>query len=315
MADSETVDLSVAPLPSDLPAAPPSEEVWLDERMLTVRRMAEGGTPTVMIHGLGGSSLNWTDLALAFRGRLDSWAVDLPGFGASPPPRDGDYTPAGHARAVLELITERIGRPVHVFGNSMGGAIAVQLAARAPQWVRSLTLISPALPGGRIKKSNMHLPVIAVPGVGERVLRRYLQVSPELRARATIDLCFADASRMHPDRMAEAVTEVRRRDTYPYTADAFVQSTRGLMASLVARGPQRPAELMTNIHRPVLLVYGRKDALVDPAGGYKIASHLPDARVVVIPDSGHVAQMEHPELVAAAWRDLIGSRSGAVPSR
>lgn len=296
----------------ELLAAPPVEEIWLRDRMLTVRRVADGGTPAVMIHGLGGSSLNWTDLAYRLRGRLDSWAVDLPGFGASPPPRDGDYTPAGHARAVLELITERIGRPVHIFGNSMGGAIAVQLAARAPQWVRSLTLVSPALPGGRIKRTNAHLPVIAVPGVGERVLRRYLRVSPELRAKATIDMCFADATRMPPQRMAEAVAEVSRRDSLPYIQDAFVQSTRGLLATMIDRGPDRPTELMTRIHCPVLLVYGRKDVLVDPMGGYKIASHLPDARVAVLPDSGHVAQMEHPEFVADAWRDLIGSRATAI---
>lgn len=293
------------------PAPPEGEEIWLKDRLLSVRRVADGGTPTVMIHGLGGSSLNWTDLAHVMGGRLDSWAVDLPGFGASPPPRDGDYTPAGHARAVLDLITERIGRPVHVFGNSMGGAISVQLAARAPEWIRSVTMVSPALPGGRLKKTNLHLPVVAVPGVGERVLRRYLKVAPELRARATIDLCFADASRMSDQRMAEAVAEVSRRDELPYTADAFVQSTRGLLATMVDRGADRPAELMKRIRRPVLLIYGRQDQLVDPTGGYRIASHLPDARVVVLPDCGHVAQMEHPELVAGVWRDLIGSRTTA----
>lgn len=296
---------------AELRPAPPREEIWLDNRMVTVRRVAEGGTPAVMIHGLGGSSLNWTDLAWDLAGRLDTWAVDLPGFGASPPPRDGDYSPAGQAAGVLELITERIGRPVHVFGNSMGGAIAVQLAARAPEWVRSVTMVSPALPGGRITRSNMHLPVIAVPGVGERILRRYLRSSPEFRARATIDVCFADPRRLHPERLAEAVAEVARRDSLTYVGDAFAQSTRGLMATFLERGPERPVALMRRIRKPVLLIYGRKDQLVDPLGGYKLASQFPDARVVVIPDSGHVAQMEHPELVAAAWRDLIGDRAAA----
>lgn len=297
---------------TDLLPAPPVEEVWLTDRMLTVRRVAQGGTPTVMIHGLGGSSLNWTDLAYEFAGRLDTWAVDLPGFGSSPPPRDGDYSLAAQARAVLALITERIGRPVHLFGNSMGGAISVQLAARAPEWVRSVTLVAPALPGGKIMKTNAHLPVIAVPGVGERVLRRYLRASPEFRAKATIDVCFADSQRMPPQRMAEAVAEVTRRDGLTYTGDAFVQSTRALLATMIDRGPDRPVALLAKIERPVLLIYGRKDQLVDPLGGYKVASHLPDARVVVIPDCGHVAQMEHPELVAAAWRDLIGTRSAAL---
>jgi pimeloyl-ACP methyl ester carboxylesterase len=53
-----------------------------------------------MIHGLGGSSLNWIELMGELDADLDTIAVDLPGFGASPPPRDGDYSPRGHARSV-----------------------------------------------------------------------------------------------------------------------------------------------------------------------------------------------------------------------
>lgn len=291
----------------ELPPPPQSEEVWLEDRMLTVRRVREGGTPTVFVHGLGGSSLNWTDLAYLMRGRLDSWAVDLPGFGWSPPPRDGDYSPQGHARAVRDLIVEKIGEPVHLFGNSMGGAVSVVMAAEHPELVRSLTLIAPALPGGRITRTNMHLPVVAVPGVGERLIVRYLRAPAEWRARATIEACYGDVSRMHPQRLAEAVAEVERRDILTYAADAFARSARGLIRSFLQRGSEAPLALAERISAPVLLVYGRQDRLVDPLGGFSIASRFPDARVVVLPDSGHVAQMEHPEMVAGVWRDLIGS--------
>ncbi len=79
----------------------------------------------LFLHGLGGSALNWTDFMGRMSGRLDCYALDLHGFGSSPPPRDGDMTPRGHARASADFILERDLGPVHLFGNSMGGAVSV----------------------------------------------------------------------------------------------------------------------------------------------------------------------------------------------
>lgn len=262
----------------------------------------------MMVHGLGGNSLNWTDLAYGFRGRLDSWAVDLPGFGASPPPRDGDYSIAGHARAVVELIDEQIQEPVHLFGNSLGGAVALQVAARYPDRVRSLTLISPALPGSRPAKGNIHMPVMAVPGLGERLISRYMRTTAASRTRATIDLCFADSSRLSAERMEEAVVETGRRDRLTYPADAFLQSLRGLLRTMLEKGPERPWKLAENIKCPTLLVYGRRDELVDAKGAHQAGNRIPDARVVLLPDCGHVAQMEHPEEIIRFWNELIDGR-------
>lgn len=293
---------------ADLLPPPESDEVWLSRRVLAVRRVAEGGEPAVLLHGLGGSALNWTDLGYELAGTLDSWAVDLPGFGASPPPRDGNYGLSAQARAVYDLISERIGSPVHVFGNSLGGAIGLQVAARAPSWVRSLTMVSPALPGARLTSANMHLPVLALPGVGEAVLRRYSRYPAEARAWGTVQVCFADTSRMHRQRLAEAVAEVEQRDALQYVPDAFARSIRALMASLSDRGPQRPLALARRITAPALLVYGARDRLVDARGASRIAARFQQASVVVLPDCAHVAHMEHPEMVAGAWRDLIGRR-------
>ena len=76
---------------------------------------SEGAEPAVFVHGLGGSSLNWTDLAYLLADRLDAQAIDLPGFGRSEPARR--YTVAASAHRVARLI-EYAGRgPVHLFGN------------------------------------------------------------------------------------------------------------------------------------------------------------------------------------------------------
>jgi len=226
---------------------PPASPFERHESLLTERTLAyrhapslEAGAPAaVFLHGLGGSALNWTDFMGRMRSQLDCYAIDLHGFGASPPPRDGDMSPAGHARAVTDFIVEHELGPVHLFGNSMGGAIAVQLAARRPDLARSLTLISPALPNLRYAtKGNVHLPVISVPGIGERLIPKFVETTtPEQRMQATIDGTFADPSRLSDVRFAEAVEEIRMRDSRPYAHDSFLQSLRGccVPTSIAAR--------------------------------------------------------------------------------
>ena len=293
----------------NLPQPWPREEIIVRNGTLSAR-VAEpinpNSEPAVFIHGLGGNASNWTDLMALLRDQLDGLAVDLPGHGWSPPPRDGDYSPQRSAESIAELIAIRFGgRTAHVFGNSMGGALALQLAARHPEQVKTLTLVSPALPKIGVRRSNAHLPVIATPGVGMRLYKRYLEMDPVMRARATVDVCFADPNSVPQERMDQAVDEVRRRDELPYAGDAFLQSLRGLLATYLDRSQTRPWKLAEGIEIPTLLVYGRRDKLVDPIHAHTKA--FPDVRVLVVPDAGHVAQIEHPVLVANAWRALLGS--------
>ncbi|CAM5593131.1 Pimeloyl-ACP methyl ester carboxylesterase OS=Streptomyces griseomycini OX=66895 GN=FHS37_001130 PE=4 SV=1 [Streptomyces griseomycini] len=70
----------------------------------------EGLPPALHVHGLGGSSLNWSALMPLLEDVVDSEAVDLPGFGDSPPPDDGDYSLTAHARAVIRYLDAAAGR-------------------------------------------------------------------------------------------------------------------------------------------------------------------------------------------------------------
>lgn len=122
---------------------------------LTIRarpRIPCGVAPALLVHGLGGSSQNWSALMPLLTDVLDSEAVDLPGFGDSPPPDDGNYSVTGHARAVIRLLDAGGRGPVHLFGNSLGGAVATRVAAVRPDLVRTLTLVSPALPEIRVQQ-------------------------------------------------------------------------------------------------------------------------------------------------------------------
>ena len=290
----------------------PGEEILVQGQPLFVRSApctASDGEPAVFIHGLGGMSSNWTELMALLSDRLESIAPDIPGFGMSPPPIDSDYSPAAQAAVVADLVRTRFGgMPVHVFGNSMGGAIAVQFAARYPDLVKTVTLVSPALPERVPRKSNIHMPVVAVPKVGEKLTQRMmLTTTTEQRVTATFDICYANMDRVNPQRFADAVEEAKEREKLPYVEVALLQSLRGLIGTYLDPGKNRPWKLAERIKAPVLLIYGRDDKLVNPKAALRATRYFPNARVVVVSDSGHVSQMEHPELVAHAWEELVAS--------
>lgn len=295
-----------------LPEPWPRTQVTLRNRSLSLRRAPgpDGAPPAVFIHGLGGTSLNWTDLMAMMAQDVVGWAVDLNGFGQSPPPRDGDVTPQGHARAVAEFIDEELqGQPVHLFGNSLGGAVALQLAARRPELVRTLTLISPALPNVYATQGTVPLTVMALPGVGESLLRRFREKVPvEERVRNTMQ-----AVMVHPDltperRLQEAIAEQQAREHLPYADDEFLRSLRGLLGTFVDRGPERPWKLAERVECPALLVYGLRDSLVDSRSARRATKHFAHAELLVLPDGGHVSQIEHPELVYEAWQRACRDR-------
>src|SRR5262245_33862640 len=162
----------------------PGQPVSLGDREVFVRKapaVGAGAEPALYVHGLGGSAADWTYLMALLGGHamitepegnappagpatgsgpvspaggehraravpLEGHAVDLPGCGLSPPPPDRNYTISAYAHGIARLIDQSGRGPVHLFGNSLGGAVCIRVAAHRPELVRTLTLISPALP-------------------------------------------------------------------------------------------------------------------------------------------------------------------------
>ena len=262
--------------------------------------------PALYVHGLAGSSTNWTDLGVLLSPWLDGVALDLPGFGRSGPAPRNDYSIGAMADLVVAHLEQSDRGPVHLFGNSMGGAISLRVAALRPDLVRTLTLISPAVPDLRLKRpgTDSGMLLLLVPGVRTVVQRRLDAVTPEQRARGLIALCFADPSRVPPHRLAEAVEAVREREHLPWGPDAFRRSLTGLVASYVAKGRRSPWHLLSQISVPTLVIWGDHDRLVDVSLAPRVARTVPDARLLVLPDIGHTAQLEDPVIVARAFLAL-----------
>ncbi len=307
-------ELSDAELPPlDRSVAPwPGREVVVGGTTVHVRSTPGTGThtePALYVHGLGGSATNWTDLAAQLAPWLDGEALDLPGFGRSGPPADGDYSIRAHTRTVIAYLEQSGRGPVHLFGNSMGGAISIAVAARRPDLVRTLTLVSPAVSDRHLGHlDDPRAALLLVPGVGTAVMRRLDSIPVEQRVRSVIALCFADPSRQPANRLAEAVAEAEYRRGNQWSGEAFVRSIRGLIGTYLTSSPTGARSMwtrMAQITAPTLVVWGARDKLVDVRLAPRVAGTIPDARLLTLPDSGHVSQMEHPDTVARAVLALL----------
>ncbi|MCD0485641.1 alpha/beta hydrolase [Streptacidiphilus sp. ASG 303] len=265
---------------------------------------ADGLPPAVMVHGLGGSTQNWAELMAELAGDVHAEAVDLPGFGHSAPPDDGDLSLSGHVRAVTAYLESADRGPVHLFGNSLGGAVAVRLAALRPDLVRTLTLVSPALPELPPQHTALPTGLLAVPGAARLLERLAAGQSAEQRTAALFALVYGDPELIPQDRRDLAVREYRRRMDLPYAMDVLARSARGIVRAYAERGAQSLWRQAGQVQAPVLLVYGLRDRLVSYRSARRACEAFPDARLLVLPDSGHVAMMEHPVQVARAFREL-----------
>ncbi|MEI5006432.1 alpha/beta hydrolase [Streptomyces sp. PmtA] len=275
---------------------------------LTVRARPPARTglpPALFVHGLGGSSQNWTTLMAALEDTVDGEAVDLPGFGNSPPPDDGDYSITAHARAVIRLLDASGRGPVHLAGNSLGGAVVTRVAAVRPDLVTTLTLVSPALPELRAQRSAWPTAALGLPGVAPLFQRLTRGWTAEMRVRGVLSLCYGDPGRVTDEALLHAVEEMERRLELPYFWDAMARSARGLVDAYTLGGQHGLWRQAQRVLAPTLLVYGCRDQLVSYRMARRANAAFRDSRLLTLPDAGHVAMMEYPETVAEAVRQLL----------
>lgn len=282
-----------------------------DHEVVTATWPSTGDEPTpfgavVAVHGLGGSHLNWHSLGALLGRHGPVWAPDLAGFGR---------TLAGGRSAGLDdnldllagfidTVLERSGseRPALVLGNSMGGLLALRLAARHPQLVGALVLIDPAVPlGARARRDPLVLAqflAFLTPVVGERVLARRRAVDPERAVRATLDLVGVDPDRLDPQALSDAIAMAAWRRTVPESDAALLTAARSLVRELTV-GARRVAADVAAITAPTLVLHGSRDRLVPVAAARGLAARRPDWSLEVYDDVGHVPQLEVPLRVAA----------------
>ena len=248
-------------------------------------REAGRGPVMVLLHGLGGSRLSWEPQLEGLGDRFRVVAWDLPGYGASPPPSlDEPVTFDALGDAVVALADELGADRVHLVGISFGGMIAQHAAARHPDRVETLALLSTSARFG-------------------------LDGTTPAAWRAA-RLAPLDAG-LEP---ADFALDVLRAISGPHITDAALNGQRAAMARVSSAALRRSIDCLVThdstsiLHRivaPTMCVVGALDAETPLSYATDLAAHIAGATVHVVADAGHLVNVEAPDIV----NDLLASHA------
>jgi 2-hydroxymuconate-semialdehyde hydrolase len=288
---------------------PPTGRSVTDE--LTVRgariRVRVSGDPAhppvLMLHGIGRSLEDWDPQhdRLAADHRVIS--ADLPGFGLSEP-MPGRVTLAGLADGVLatvDALGER--RPLHVMGNSLGGAVALRMLAGQPARIATLTLVNSA---GFGQEVALALRILAVPGLGRPLLGRI-----DERAAYRIERSlFHDRAHVTRERVELALRVAAR----PHNARVFLETARelGTFRGIRARWRETLLGQVAAHPRPALIVWGDRDLILPASHLAAARAAFPQAETHLFPDTGHMPQIERADEFAELTRRFLTAQSPAA---
>jgi pimeloyl-ACP methyl ester carboxylesterase len=241
------------------------------------------GPPVVLVHGFGGHTFSFRhtipDLASEYR----VVAVDLLGFGYSERAESADYSLTAQANRVLRLM-DRLGiERAAVLGHSMGGEVAMRMAAMEPERVERLVLAA-SVSGDRIPT----LPPTPL-------IKPFLPAFARLTSRVMLRRAVA-----HP---AYLTPEVREG----YLAPMRIKGSMDGLYQIIRDGRQDEKIDFSRITQPVLVLWGEKEKLVPGVALRRIQERLPQAEVVYVEDAGHLLLEEQPDSSNAAIRGFLAS--------
>jgi 2-hydroxymuconate-semialdehyde hydrolase len=257
-----------------------------------------GAPPIVLLHGIGRSLEDWSLQHPLLSDGHRVISVDLPGFGLSG--RTSRPASLGGFADTMWATLDALGvtRPVHLMGNSLGGAVSMQMLVDDPDRVATLTLVNSA---GFGKEVTFALRLLAVPGLGKPLLSRR-----DARAAARIEASlFADRALVTPERIAFAVEAARQ----PGFVATYLEIARAL-GGFRGIAPRWRSELLSRVARhpkPTMLLWGERDLILPAAHLAAARAALPHAQSHLFPGTGHMPQIERPQEFAALVLPLVSS--------
>lgn len=264
----------------------------------TLHAVDTGGSKPLMVlvHGLGASHTSYRDIIQPLAADHRVVALDLPGFGLSPPIAHHDLD---HLSASVVEAIEHLGGPAALVGNSMGGLVSELVAARRPDLVSSLVVIAPASPAWPpTSKADRHIALRlgaqSLPGVGHALLHGLrAALTPREQTMRVLEIVSSDVGDLSPATVEASVAVAETRRSLPWSIDATIQATASVRRMLYA--PGRFARMVASIPMRALILSGRHDRVVPSSAIRRLADLRPDWEWHEHPDVGHVPQMERPE--------------------
>lgn len=249
-------------------------------------------TPIVLLHGTAASLHTWEGWTKSLSATRRVITLDLPGFGLTGPSPLGDYSDDAYDSFLLSFFGElQIGRMV-LGGNSMGGALAWQYAARHPEQVSALVLVDA---GGLDLRGEAMPAGLRVPEW--RVLHWLAGVFlPRPLVDRAVREVYGDPAKVTAalvDRYFELTLREGNREA--------------LAQRLSQREPGRHADLLARIQAPTLILWGGQDRWIPPAAAEVFHRAIPHGQVQVFPGLGHVPQEEDPASTVQAVHTFLHS--------
>jgi pimeloyl-ACP methyl ester carboxylesterase len=244
------------------------------------------GEPLLFIHGLGYDRHGWGPLPSLLAEDFRVVLVDNRGVGESEA-TEGPYTVAQLAGDAVAVLDHAGIESAHVFGVSLGGFIAQELALSHRSRVRKLVLCSTS-PGG----SNAH----PMPARGVDAFRSFPTLEREAGLRLMAENSLGDHGVRERPELIEEIYAYRLHRSPP------IASWQAQLAAAVAFDAY---ERISQIDTPALVIHALADTVIDSRNGGLLAQRIPGARLELIPDRGHLVMWENGALLAPIVRDFL----------
>jgi 4,5:9,10-diseco-3-hydroxy-5,9,17-trioxoandrosta-1(10),2-diene-4-oate hydrolase len=252
------------------------------------RYWAEGsqGPPVILVHGLGEHIEFWLANFSVLAEKHRVYAVDLPGHGRTDKFLKASYEISDLAQFVKDFMTALEIEHAHLVGHSLGGAIGTRLSLMHPAAVDKLVLVSSA---GLGREVSMMLRIPSIPLLGEMLLSRPSREGAEN---------FAKVIMYDPAVMPEDFFELLyQMSLLPNRQKSFLKVLRAsvnLFGQSKSLYSPKHIQGLPSITKPVLVVWGRQDQFVPVAHAEVAAQNLPNVRVQIYDNCGHVPMLELP---------------------
>ena len=278
-----------------------AEEQYTEVEGLPTRYLTAGttGTPLVLLHGVGDNAFDWRWVMLALARTHRFYAPDLPGSGGSAKPLT-DYSPAFFTRFVGAFLDALGVDRATVVGNSLGGLVGLRLALAEPERVTALGLVSSA---GLGREVTYALRSMAMSGSGKlSVAWGKRRPGAVQRALGRAALVFA-RPRSAPRKW---IKEQYRLARLP----GFLEAQLATLHAQVGLKGQREVlvDRLAQLERPTMIVWGTRDRVIPYSHAKEAASRLREGYLELIPECGHLPQVEQPERFVSGLRRFLSEK-------
>ena len=268
------------------------ESHFLNWRGGDVHYVEEGsGFPIVMIHGLAGSHRNFGKIAERLKGDYRVIRIDLPGFGLSdmPPVENADYRTMYHEFFTFFLDTMQLDS-FYLMGNSMGGWMSWEIAARYPERVKKLFLFCSAGYDMEAIAEKLSVGMSASSSFVEKITAKGI---PHFITRRNIEYCFADPSRVS-DEEVDIANAFTNRETNFHTVLELLRQRKDADTSLIK-----------TIQCSTLIVWGKKDNIIPYTHASRFHRDIPNNKLIIYEDCGHIPMVEQVEQLEKDFRAFV----------